>query len=431
MATENVVFERFVSGRTPNDKILLRLTSENPTPLSNVMPIEMNIGEGFGVLSPVVSMTFIDGSGVLFNKQKLDYSNIFYLSIGKDLINQSTTIPLRISTVNVSNTTGNLGKSDQVSYKVSMVYANWGALFNTRHSRSWSTDYLFSEIVSEIIEECGVTTTDIQSSTQINKRATIQPYWTNAEMIRDICSRDLGRYDDAFQFALTLKGKFIYRQVSDIIEKTNTSRVPFLTLQNQPLSAPENDDDAWGGNYGVPNYFAAFEGSERYMSGTTSGGGGVNGMFYDFEDDSFVSLTGTVDQFNLKQLTDYTTLNSEHNNTQFPVYGSDQRDMVSKVINRVSDIMLSYNTFTIMTEGNYNISTADVVGVIIPTPLGIFDDPISEMYSGLYVVSSVTHNFKFANQNTYTTRIGLSRHGFDGKQQTGYVKSKLGKDEDL
>ena len=429
MSGEFKIFERMLSGRDPNDKTFLSLSSDTECPLSLVMPHDVNISEAFTMGSPVIVVTFIDANGSLLSYRKLDYDNTFYLSFGKTLTNSVTTIPLGISSMKYSTESSKVTTAQFVSYRVTFIAKAWNELMNITPCRAWEKVRL-SDVATEIVKECGYVP-EIETSSDIEDTI-IQPYFNNIQMLRYLHSHMKGeKYDDIMEFGATIDGRFIFKSLSQLISEQKNDimkgNIPSLTLKPQNVSSLDRDRDTKD-NLGVPDYFLTLDGDEDYSNTTIGGGGGVTYSYYDFDLGEQVKGSVGYADCNSYMLSDNSSLKTVHQeNSLFMTGGRDikTKDHAKLTVTNANN---SYNQIGINMEGTHLLNIGDVIEILVPSAEPILTKAVySDMYSGFYVISSVTHKFRMGNAGSYITRVLLTRQGFDGKELSGFESSSLGK----
>lgn len=430
MSGEFLILEKYVTGRNPADQVYVSLTSNKESVLARVALQSIVLSEAMSTGSPICVMNFVDGDSRLLSDGKLDYDSEFFLTIGNTPLQSKATVSMRISNVKFTNS-GELGstKAENVSFSVTFIHSAWDKIINEKKSRSWGS-VKYSDVVKYIADECGFSSVDIESSNTI-KESVIQPYLSNLGMLVYIQERAKSeKFDDIYEFGVDIKGNFFFRTISGIIETQRSAGIsgdiPTLTFKPSETDHIVRREEK-ADNNGVPTTFFLFDGIERYVDNTISGGGGVNATYYDFETDSYTNKEIVYSDFNSYQMTDYTPVKKIHEDTKLLMYYGSNPDFDEVARADVSNIVNSYTKISITMDGNTEISIGQLVELIFPTPFNSFSQtPYSEVYSGFYVVGGVDHKFDMS-VNTYVTTLNLIRNGFNGKFLSGYSKTKLGK----
>jgi len=429
MEDENIIFEQYIGQQDDPSSLYIKLSSEEPTILAFVKPIGLYLGEAFSFASPMVSVTFdiSDDYGTYASVSKLDPDTLYTLHIGNSKL-ESTVLPLKIAQVTNKNT--NTGKTDQISFKVTFVHSGWNELINIRHNRAW-VNKPYSDVVSDMITECGYS--GIQVSPSRNKHNVIQPYWSNLMLLKWVQQRAIStKYQDHYEFGCKINGEFFFKTVSDIIEENRTKavngQIPFLKLGGYDID-DLNRQQSNVSNYNSPTYFTDYEANEFYMDSVINGAGGVQAMYYDIMSGTFVKNTKALSNSNSLQLSDWGSIKSRNEVSNMKLHGGRNSETVNEAINKVSSVSLSTNQFSIITESALNIHIGDLVETALPNQslVNLNLAPFAVMYSGFYVVAGVHHFIPLIKSSGVVTKIDLARHGFDGKDLTGYVKTRLGK----
>jgi hypothetical protein len=414
------IFERIhtrvdsVDGR---GDLFLRLEAENQSPLAMVKPINATIFEGFSFASPVITVTFVDGIGIYFNVEKIKISETFYLSIGKSQ-QDSNQIPVKIA--NIALDSSQMGTTAQISYKITFVHQNWNELINKRRNRGWS-NVRYSDIVSEIASECGFSDIDVETSRNVHP-SIIQPYWDNVSFLRFIQRHAVSnKFDDHFEFGCDINNRFFFKTVSAMIEeqkpKTMSNQTRTFVLESRNTPSLEDSSET---------FFAAFKSNEFYMDSVLSGAGGVNAMHYDWNKGQFISKNVTLSDSNALMLSDNYSIHTSNEVSNKRVFCG-RVDGFAESTGVVSSVALSNNQFTITIEGDRTLNIGQVVELIIKPDNEFIKEPVSELYSGFYVIASINHIVALDETNKHITVIDVARQGYDSKEIDGYAVSKLGK----
>jgi len=424
------IFETAIVRNSSEDTILVRLSSDSESTLRYVQPKRLTIEERFGSTSPIVVVEFIDANGDFVNHTKIDPETNFFLDIGSGYEDLSR-INLKVSRINFTNRA--TGQSKEVNFSINFVYQNWNEMINKVYNRSW-IDSRYSDVVGSIVQD-NYPVVDIRPSDAI-KESVIQPNWNNAGFIKWIRERAVPANDKRshYEFGVKSTGEFFFKSIGDIIDD-NIENVRNEELMTFRMIGQEQDNRKRTEEYKknnpdgakAPTYFAKYVGNERYLSGVVSGAGGLNTKYYDFDTGAYVSGIKSISNSTLIQLTDWTGLkkSNEVSNTMF--YQGSNTEAFDMADNRVSDVMNSLQQFDIAIEGSPSIHIGNMTQVIIPRPPDVDTDiPISEFYSGFYIIAGVTHTVNL-KKNTMGSVLSLSSSGFDGKQLEGYAKTLKGR----
>jgi len=422
---EVAIFTEFVNSRSETDSLFVSMSTETELSVLNVKAIRLEIAEVFSSGSPIVSFEFIDGNGDFVNHLKPNPSTKYYLDIGRSAL-EATRIELRCSKIVMVN--GKTGSAEQVSFKMFFVHHGWNNLINKRVSRGWK-DKKTSEIVTEILEECEYKEIEVSESVE-PLETFIQPYWSNLQTIRYLRKKTDTENGGHVEFGCTIDGKFFFKSVGDLIEEQKEAAksrdIPIFKMEGQ-ISEEVDRLEAYKKNKNTPTYLAHFTGEESYLEAILAGAGGVTAMYYDSEEGQFIREPIKYSDIETVQLSDWTSVQEEHELATLPQRGGREQDIILESKNKVTDIINSMSRLEIISEGCPNLHIGTMVEVIIPTPVSIMSiQPQNILYSGFYLVSGVKHVITFKN-STLTSAVSLMREGFDGKDLEGYVKSTKGK----
>lgn len=427
MAEETVIFERMIIQQDQNDTVFVRLSAEDDVGLTEVTPTSLIVTEAFSYGSPIVALTFVDGAGVYNNLMKLSPSTTYWLTMSDgDLINNIQRVPLNISKLECKNKVA--GKSEQVAFKITFIHQGWNSLINRRYNRGWSHKP-YNEVVEEIMADGGYDSVETTPSRGLPE-CIIQPHWTNNIFLKWIQERAVSKlYDDHFEFGGKIDNTFFFKSVSDIIdehkEKALNGEIPLIKLMGHRIDDNERTQDK-SENYDTPTNFLSYNATEYYVDSVVNGAGGVNAMFYDYQSGSFVQSAVTASNTNTIQLSDWGAIKKVHESTNLKMFGGRDVDTLNEAAVKVSSVALSTNQFAISIDAALQTHIGDMVEIIMPSPTNMIP-PFSVMYSGFYLVASLTHIVALEPTSSIITKLELARQGFDGKELEGYVKSRGGK----
>lgn len=409
--------------------VFIKMECSSNTPLAYAIPLEINIEESFSTGSFMLVMTVSDGSGTLMHYKLPDYDDTFTVSLGNSPSKSEITMSMKI--VRVEQIDDVIGKTESVVYRITMLHQGWFEFSGVVRNRGWD-NMLYSDIVTILAGESGYAGMDVYPTDE-EKEFIIQPHFTNAEMLRWLQQRSKHpQYDDVFEYGVNIKGQFFFKTVSDWIDEQRGQAagggLPVLTLQG----IHENDGErlaAKAANGNVPPHFFMFENTERYVEGVMNRGSKVKSSFYDFDEAEYKTEEFKYSDVKAWMLSDWGPQKQvHHDNTGIRNFAGSDPDVHTISKARMADVINSENSFRITTEGTYVLHIGQMIELIIPTDLAhpIVSNPISEFFSGFYIISKVTHRFQMTH-NKYYTDFTLMRHGYDGKSMGGLIKSALGR----
>lgn len=419
-----IVFERSVGQEDSRESLYVKLECEDENGLSDVLPQSLFVAEAFSYASPIITVTFKDQYGVYVNLLKIDPETEFTLFVGETK-ERANSIPLKLSRIDLNNNVS--GKSENISFKISFVHTGWDKLINRRYCRAWK-DIKFSEIIEEIAGECGFGEIDVKES-RFEYEEIVQPHWPNNIFIKWIQENAIPEnFDDHYEFGTKIDNSFFFKSISDIVEenipKAESGGLPLIKLHGYE-NDPEQRTSDKSSNEEVPPQFMSFNGTEYYIDSVVTAGS-VRSMHYDFEKGELVDTPTYTKDMDSFQMSDWSSIKQTHEETQKVVYHGRNKygEELSKL--RMSHVQISTNQFTITTEGSIDLHIGDMVEVIVPTPTNMIP-PFSLLYSGFYLVGSITHNISLEPSPMIVSKIELTRQGFDDRDLKGYTETALGK----
>lgn len=419
---ENIIFAKEVSGRTNEDKIKIKMVSDFISPLSKLELIDMNIAESFSVSTPICILTFVDASGVFFNAKRLSHENTFTLSFGKHNL-QILSLKMKIASIKAANTT--VGKTEDITYKVTFFQHGWDSMLNHVSNRSWNETKM-SDVVRQIAGESNYGNIVVEPS--VVSKSIIQPYTNNVTMLRYMQEEAVSeKYDDQYEFVGHIDGSFTFKTVSMMLEEqkplAKSKQIPSIVFDDQP---PEYREDERRENAMFPQTFSSYTFDTAYANSCVAGGGGLRSMHYDFESADYVVSDETVDGTNFLTTTKLTSLLDPNNNKQRRYFGGRNTSTPDRTKKRIAEIHNGYNSYSIQIEGTYAAKCGMLIELLIPSPrCAVYDYPYNIDYGGYYIISGVTHFINFRT-GRFNTKLRLLRHGYDGAEPN-HVKSSGGK----
>lgn len=420
---ENVVFERFVS--TPGrDSLYVRLESSVDNGLTGITPVSVDMAEGLSYPSPMVSITFIDMVGDLFNTTKIDPNAEYHLYVGRDL-DELVDCRMKVSKVKFHNQS--LSKSQEIVFTIHFTYVGWYEMVAKKYNRSWSESKI-SDVIEEITEECDFEEIDVSQTNTVYERL-IQPHWSNTVFINWLRQMEESDPYGHIEYGTTLRGRFICKSLAKMINeqasKAFSGKLPVLKLQGEYDEDRDRVDSKKKNNETVV-YFVRFDVTDHYMNSIMNGSGGMRSIWYDTENDELHDEEIKYSESNSSQLTEFGPIKTNHESVNNVHIGgrdsySDQRSM-----HKVSNAINSTIPFDVTLESSPEISIGDMVELVIPTPHTNAQDPFNIIYSGFYIVGAVSHSAEF-KRNTFMSKLTLIRAGYDSPDLEGYVTSSQGR----
>jgi hypothetical protein len=424
--SEFLVFEKALSSYSGMDSYMVKLVCDRESLLPVFTPINMTISEGFSYASPIITITFNDAMGALFNTFKIDPEAVYTLYFGRNMEDVKET---KMKTTKIMLMNESPGKSENISFKIFFTWHGWYEMYAKHHNRGWKERFV-SDIVAQLASEGMYEEVDIYPTNQIFEHI-VQPHWTNAIFLNWLrersCSVDAtyGHYE----FGCTIDGKFFYKPLSAIIEQQRENAIredlTSFILMGQPETHKERDEQI-DDNKGIRAYFTNFTVREHYMNSVLNGAGGVRSFWFDSETGNLVPETHTYSQINGIQLTHHGALKRIHEQSDYPLMGGRSSCTTTMAKHKISNVANSVISFDIISEGTPQSSIGKLVETIIPSVSGITIDPFNLTYSGFYLIGAVNHELNLLESKMRTTHT-LVRQGYDNQALKGYTSSSSGR----
>lgn len=423
MAEEFTVFERQILQESDRKGLFVRLFSDRDTRLQYVQVKSITLGESLGVLTPMMIVDLVDGSGDFFNHNRLDTEAVYTLIFGRDAEN-SREVPFKIADIQYQN--GTMGQSDNVHFRIIFAHRSWQGLSARKRMRGWK-DVLYSDVVKEIMTEAGYTPT-VEASQRLQD-SVLQSNSTDTRLISDIASWATPASSDGhYEYAARLDGRFFFESTGAMINKAvplyQANRMPLLRLGGDSF----NDQVRAALNEGnVPLTFLGFSGEEEYVTRTSNGASAIESGYYDWEKRKYVKKVSRFEEQTISQLSAWSLLRSDAQFVSKKVFGGRDPDIERTSENRLSSLALNMQTLHINIDGQHTIHSGDIIEILVPTAIQGSISPFNEMYSGFYMVKDIKHQLHLHKAVDYVTQISLVRHGMDINRLGGYLKSAKGK----
>lgn len=409
MSGPYTIFAKNVGGRNESERFQFILSSEKESPLKRVSPIKLRMIESFSSVTPIIQFTFIDGSGELMNKGKIDYDNTFYIDLGRNMEKILQSAPLRVATI--KNTSQVPGKNMGLVYTITFFIDGWDKIMSQSHNRTWRRKS-FAEVAEIIATECKYPKLEIEEAEKTDR--IIQANIPNNKMIRQASrSAESISFDDPMEYGCTLQGKFYFKTFSKMIEEHGggKSDTPIMYMSN---GLPGDQTDNIEKNNGFPMRFYTFGYDENYSSHTIEGGSGMDVSYYDFSKGKYIREEVGQKDINMKSLSDLPTLTDKDESKTYKVFGGRDIKTVEKAKRRLGGIVNSYNSYVCLTDYTIKANIGKIVELIFPlmdvNPNE--DDPISIPYSGMYLITGVQHEVDM-QKNTMATELHVTRKGYN------------------
>lgn len=398
--------------------VKLEVDSYSELFLTNSKLLGLTIKEVTGTSTFIVSMTIVDFFGDLINHAIVEGSFDFWLTIGRNEFD-NIEYKMRASKINTANIASAASKN--YAYSITFVSHNWKEMFLVRHNRAWR-DKKYSDIVKEIANEVGFNETYI-TETDTLAPLTIQPYWTNFEMLRWIKKRASSPSGAGFDFSLTSNDGFFFSSYGDLIKKRTlgiqgTDEQSSVVLTMKRLSS--NDYD---------NGFRSIERIELtqdYMIALRAGASGVSYSHYDYMNKRYTGKKQqTFSQSEIPQLSEKAFISEGDELVGSNIYSFTDTESEKIAIQKLSFISNKIQTLRVHTPGVSEAHIGNVVEVQIPLGVDESNLPYNELLSGFYLVTGKETTVD--ESGSASTILRLTRHGVNTQDTKTLIDSKRGR----
>ena len=402
-----------------NTFIKLEVDASSDIFLTDSKLLGLTVKEVTGTSTFIVSMTITDLFGDLVNHAIVEGSFDFWLTIGRDEFDnvQYKMKPAKINTANIAS-----AASKNYAYTITFVSHSWKEMFLTRHNRAWS-DKKYSDIVKEIADEIGFNEVHITETDKLTP-LTIQPYWTNFEMLRWIKKRSSSTSGAGFDFALTSNDGFFFSSYGDLITRRTLGiqdtkeQQPILTLTMKRLTE-DNYDDGF-------RSIDRIELGQDYMIAMKSGASGVSSSHYDYMNKQYTGKREqTFSQSEIPQLSEKAFISESDELVGANIYTFTDTESDEMARQKLSFISNKIQTLRVHTPGVSEVHVGNVVEVQIPLGVDESQLPYNELLSGFYLVTG--KETSVGQSGTATTILRLTRHGVNTQDTKTLVESRRGR----
>lgn len=419
---ESIIFESFTGNVEQSDRLFVRLTCDQEYSTDTVSPLRITIVENLGVLTPLVTIQYVDGIGVYSNIEKFSPNAMFKLYIGNDL-NSSIIIPLKFYKNEYGN--ADAGKADANIFTLHFIHADWDKILKPRRTRAWLNKTV-NDIVKDVFSDTSVEFSDpIETTVKIPHA--IQANLNNDDYMEWLTNHHKSPFDDHYFFCVDKNNRLIFESMSGIVKKKTADilagDIPVLRMEGPSEIKPERVEEKEI-NFGYPTYFMSYRFEEKYVRGVLEGASGVNMGYFNWETGTYEKKTVKIQDTNVIQLADWSPVQESHSVGDYTDYiGVNNGDVDEAYVN-ISKSVMGIQPVTIYTEAALKASIGDIIELIIPTTLTV---PYNIIHSGFYMVGGIEYVANLQGNRQYTMALKLYRSGYEGKELTGYVKTKRGK----
>lgn len=421
---EFTVFEKTFDKTNDVDGFFIKLTCSEDNELQYVRVDSITLNESLGLMIPTMIIDFVDGSGDLFNHNRLNTEAVYTLYFGLDKIEAKET---KFKIFDIQMGGGTAGRSNNMKFKVLFSHESWEDTTAQKKSRGWH-DKKFSDAITDIINTKGFKEVNIEESTRTIQFIN-QLNQADNKFISSIRTKATPISEDGhYVFCGTLDNRFFFRSTYELIQdgmKLNKEKkMPVLRLGGQPSNNVR--DKLYENNDNTPISFSGFGASESYADKVSNGASAVNVGYYDWANRRYVRARKHYSDLKSTQLSEYSLMRTGNDYVSKNVFGGRDDTVIDVEMNRLSEISLEMQDITINLQGQLGMHSGDIVEVIIPSTEDS-ETPYNEMYSGFYMVRDIKHMMTLNKATDFISQIKLTRNGMDGKNLEGYVKSKRGK----
>ena len=417
MYGEYLIFSKRIQYNQEGEGLSAVLSSDHDTRLVHSYVHEIHINLQFGMVTPVVIITFMDGAGTMFSRGDVGLNKPFYLELSGDGLKQTraTVIPLSLVSVRYGNTSNANQNGSRVEYKLTFMFDGWKDFTGQQKNRFWG-DKKCSDVVSEILASYDFVT-DVETTNEAQD-VIIQPYFTDAQMIKYLTDRMDTTSGGApliapslFTERVAVKSKkaFLTDGKSGVSSGNNAT----LKLIARTIDPGQYKKEVQENN-GFPPNFVYFDAKVDMAKVKQNMASGVSMNLYDFE-----TSTHTHTDVNIGDNTTISRYLYGVGNDQHFSPLNDAVDMI-RLRNKVDKDILEFKKFEIVTVGCQDFEIGQIIELVIPSSPDSGTGSYAESDSGFYMIGEINHKLQFGQLNTYTTTLTLMREGVDSDDD-GFV----------
>jgi len=391
----NRYYIRFEMETTGDDVVIASFN------MISVSVIENMVGN-----STYLNVKFIDEVGVLINKYPVIPDSVFTLTYGVTK-EQSITSKFKMASMKVDNLSG--ADTESLMITMDLIHWEWDKIIKEVHSKSWKDkklSFVLNDIISEIdFDEIIIEETDTTVDT-------IQPSWTNANMLKWISKNSISDDDiGGYVYYLTLDNKFVFSTLDNLYNKKPVKEIAHATLTKD----------------GVGYNFLNIE--NNYVPTLLANGFGTKYTYFDYNTKQYVTGDKILTDINERQLSDWYYMAESHMTPSKHYYGGRNINTTDIIENNMLVNANSVQKINLYVDGDIEVHIGDLINLKIPIAKRIQQDGeiINDTYSGYWLVWKIAHLFSFGDDN-YQSHLFLTRNGINGKEITGLVKTNKGKE---
>lgn len=418
---EYEIFSQYIGNDSDLDSLFIKITSDQEISISSIKPISISMSEKLDRGTPSIIFDFVDGNGDLANHNLPQSGAIFFLYIGRSII-ETKALKMRMTKMMSVNSTGG---SERLTYRMCFVHHGWDKLIGQTLNRGWG-DVNPSDVVKDIATECGWEKTIISPAD--GQMSVIQPNWTNVELIKwiaDRCTTDNGRP----RYSGRIDGTFLFKSIQSMIKDQKdlamSGKIPLLRMEGQDGEFIR--EEGTKNNLDIPKYFTTYKINESHAQTRLKGGGGIKSHTYDSMTDTFMIDSWGVEDLDTTQMSDWTSNATDMTKSDIFLFNGRGSENKQEALSRISKSVDNSVELEITSEGSIDMRVGMMLEIIIPIPKNVgSNEPFNILYSGFWMISDVMHLVDL-KKSTITTNTTLVRSGHDSKQLSGFGKTKGGK----
>lgn len=365
------------------------------------------ITEKVNWMSPIVEIRAVDSLGVITSAGFFSPSATYKLHFGTDPEN---TVVIPLTPIKLNNSQMQPGRVENFHVDMMFYMDHWNKMIQENFCRGWK-DRKYSDVVNMIAEECGFDEIDIEPTRK--KYNVIQPDMSNYHFLHWLRSQSRSeKGSPSYQFGIRTDSSFYFQSLNRL--QGNRSR--------KTIIASAKDFDVSDDNIYMA-YNIDFQ--YNYFKNVIKGAGGVKEFHYDWNNKEFVTEDHFFSDSNQSQLSEWSSLGSDHEVVTKVMNGSRDVDTANEAKNKVSNRVNDIYSVNVTVLGTQDFVQGEVVKFIINTSEN-WDIDISESNSGWYLVTGISHKI-LSKKKQFITDLTLERVGNNSTEASGLVESTIGK----
>lgn len=383
-------------------------------PIDMGMIQEIVITQDLEKVLPTLRMVIADPTGILTHIQPFDSSSntveVSFAEVGKsaDDANTFTFTVYRKKPLHAQGSSGVYDISGMLAVK------NYYAPSHIRCSEEGQTVASFiGRVLEDLAGSTGFLDSGRSGSVGISRslqyeKMIYQPNWTNAELLMDLKRRLRGQGGEAcFKIFLSMHKTQVQLNVRSWNELV-AGPVKYVFVFGD---TPHED---------IPNIFNC-QSFDNYMLLGACGVRSQRYGYFDYAESEYRTASVGIDE--MPSLTEYHFIDGSDADYSDALFFGDAESADAEGKARTSLYERASNLSKLWADmqGMHNLQPGDIVQIVYGLNIG--GDPSDYQYGGLWLVERVVHII----QNTYFTRVLLTRNGMDTARQTTLLKAEKSK----